>query len=314
MNRLELVPSNEQFLQLSQKNLERNTKKTPPSEIFYVGLTYPENDVSQIRVAENKTNNWKNFYDRDIYYVNKLKLSVCFSSIRPIPCCSDPYIDYREVPEILKDITSDVWAQEVIKPLLKLIDEADLRQKELSTLLKSNPNVKTSAYIQSLMYLLLVDLNGTNTTGIRTIDLSSQTYAPIFYAIYLLLINFFNLLLIFVFLFWLILFGILKFTQALEYFICKNSNIDASKQFLDNLFRDHPDLDFDSVEDNLAVGVQRIVDNLNKVHLRTTSYEAVSWYGSQNVHHSRNGGGSNASWDRDEVKYVIIFNKKEDKV
>jgi hypothetical protein len=77
-------------------------------------------------------------------------LSVCFSSIRPIPCCSDPYIDYREVPEILKDITSDVWAQEVIKPLLKLIDEADLRQKELSTLLKSNPNVKTSAYIQSL--------------------------------------------------------------------------------------------------------------------------------------------------------------------
>jgi len=95
--------------------------------------------------------------------------------------------------------------------------------------------------------------------------------------------------------------------------MCRKNTIDEGRQFLDELFRDHPDLDFDSVEENIAVGVQHIVDNLNKVHLCNTSYEAVSWFGSQNVHYDRDQSNPKG-WDRAELKYLIIFNGKNDGV
>ena len=293
----------------TQKIPERNTRKElPPSLINYVGITYPANERSQIRVAEKKANNWSYFDNGAFCSVNRLRMKICFSNEKG-NCFNHPYLDYNEAPEILKDITSDIWTQEVITPLLKLIDEADLKQKELSNLLKSNPNVKTSACINFHLISYKERFGFTNykdTAGVRTNQLAYRNslwkYRFFLFVPYIVVMPF-------------ILFAtfplelILLLIRNFEKFICKTNRIDAGRQFLDNLFRDHPDLDFDSVEVNLAVGVQNIVENLNKVHLRNTPYEAVSWYGSKNVHH-RKMNKNEPAYDREELKYLIVFQEK----
>ena len=251
-------------------------------------------------------------------------MGLCFSNKRPFNCCSDPYVDYKDAPEVLKEITSDIWEQEVVGPLLKLIDEADLKQKELSILLKSNPNVKPSAYTNFLRMSYRQRYGSRDigygardfkdTSGIRTIELSYGCNSCLWRFRYVFIIPYIAYLysfLLSVMIFELILILIQSILFCLS--MCRKSTIDEGMQFLDDLFRDHPDLDFDSVEENIAVGVQNIVDNLNKFHLCNTPYEAVSWYGSQNVHRDRDQSNPK-EWDRDELKYLIIFNRKNDGV
>ena len=79
-------------------------------------------------------------------------------------------------------------------------------------------------------------------------------------------------------------------------------NTRLEKDWINNISLQHPELDFDVIEGELANGIQKIVDNLNTHKLINTQYKAISWYGQDTIHYKSNG--SNASWNDDAEKVI----------
>ena len=137
-------------------------------------------------------------------------------------------IAYKSSPEELKEISSHIWEHEVVRTLLKLLDEADAKQKELATLLKSYPNLRLTARYN------FGSFSSFNGGGVRTKHLSNgnscaTSLALIIICAYPMCIAIFVLLIV----------GFIL--VILDLFIYRDS--EKGRQFMNKLYSDHPYLD-----------------------------------------------------------------------
>jgi len=83
-------------------------------------------------------------------------------------------------------------------------------------------------------------------------------------------------------------------------------------EWLQSIALNNPELDFDHIEEELAIGIEKIVEKLNEVYLKDLKYKAIHFFGQDNVHIQRNN--SDISYDYEEGRYVILFVNKNDNI
>jgi len=78
----------------------------------------------------------------------------------------------------------------------------------------------------------------------------------------------------------------------------------AEIEWIQSIAISNPELNFDKIEDDLARGIEKIVDNLNNVHLKDLPYRAVPFFGQETV---RIRDNNSYDYDSEEGRYVILF-------
>ena len=306
-----------QYHPLTQDNIEKNTRQPKPNNLYYVGIHFNSDCKNHIRFKKHRDQRWKYYNNSDFCSVKQLVMNLVFSDNPYYKNLEDrhetnynydKYTLHRQSPASIGEIPSEVWEIEIIRELLKLIDNANIKQQKLDELLRTNTNasefskfcvnITPSDFCYSERFI-------TNQSKSSLRDDQSP---------------FVKLIKSFVFIIWEVLFIVgLMVVQLLSlifiFYLCcidcsKKNDPENGIKFLDDLSLQHPDLDFDVIEEDIAIGIQKICDDLNRTHLKNTSLIASYHLGLETVHYPRQG--STDSKNEEEANYIILFSKKLD--
>ena len=313
-----------EYHQLTQDNIEKNTRQPKPNNLYYVGIHFNSDCKNHIRFKDQREQRWKYYNSSDFCSVKQLVMHLVFSDNSFYKNLSDPneinfsidkYTLHRQAPSSI-EIPSEVWENEIIRELLKLIDNANIKQQKLDHLLRSN--TYASEFSKFCVNIAPSDLyNPCPCYSQRFITNQSESSLRDDDSCFVKWIK------SFVRMIWEVTcICVLMVVQLLSliiilYLCCidcfkKNNDPESGIKFLDNLSLQHPDLDFDVIEEDIGIGIQKICDNLNNIHLKNTSLIASYHLGLETVHYPRQG--STDSKNEEEANYIILFSKKVDSI
>ena len=92
-----------------------------------------------------------------------------------------------------------------------------------------------------------------------------------------------------------------------RYFTLPKRGSSAEIEWIQSITIGNPELDFDKIEDDLVCGIEKIVKELNDVHLNDLPYRALPFFGQETV---RIRDNNSYDYDSEEGRYVILFVNK----